>query len=126
MSEEIQRHVARARDLLNVAAELIDLEHPADSVSRSYYAMFHGARAVLLHVGVRRSSHHAVWAAFGQFVAKAGLMDTRLHRSALEVFEARLRSDYLSNPPESLADARAALELAREFVAACEVFVGGQ
>ena len=126
MNPEIERHVSRAEELLNVAGELIALGYPADSVSRSYYAMFHGASAVLLHLGIERGSHHGVWAAFGQFVAKEGLMEPRLHRAGLEAFAARVRSDYLSEPPESLADSEAALVMAREFVAACRSFLAGQ
>lgn len=65
MKPEAQKHLARADQLLAAAESLIQQGFPPDAVSRSYYAMFHAATAVLLELGIQRSSHHATWAAFG-------------------------------------------------------------
>ena len=123
MKAEVGKHVARSEELLRAAGELVRLGFPADSVSRSYYAMFHAAKAVLLDLGIERKSHHAVWAAFGQHVAAPGLVDRALHRVAILAFRARLRSDYLAEPEDTEADARDACASAEEFVAACRRFV---
>jgi len=45
---EVAKHLKRAEELLEVARENLENGHPADSVSRSYYAMFHAAAAVTL------------------------------------------------------------------------------
>lgn len=123
MKFEGQQHLRRAEEALQVGREILDLDHPADSISRSYYAAFHAATAVLLELGIERASHHAVWAAFGEFVAAPGLLDARHHRAGLDLFAARARSDYLSDPGQTRQDAQAALELAGEFVAACRGFL---
>jgi len=86
MKSEVREHLERAEELLQVAQELLDLSHPADSVSRSYYAMFHSATAVLKELGIERKSHHAVWSAFGEYVVAKGLMEAKFHRSGLDVF----------------------------------------
>ena len=119
MKAEVAKHLKRAEELLEVARENLENRHPADSVSRSYYAMFHAAAAVLKQLGIERRSHHALWAAFGERVAAKGLMDARYHRYGLDAFSARSFSDYLPEPEDSLDDAAEGLGIARDFVAAC-------
>jgi len=120
---EAANHLSRAEEILRAAGDLLRLNYPADSLGRSYYATFHGATAVLLELGIQRSSHHAVWAAFGQLVAAKGLMDVRHHRSATRLFRARMRSDYLGVPGVTPQAAEEALATARDFVAACRGFL---
>lgn len=107
-----------------VAKELLDGNHAADSVSRAYYAMFHAATAALLELGIERSSHKGVIAAFGESLVKVGRMDARHHAALRRAFEARVESDYLPKPAESVDKAGATLDEARELVAACRDFVG--
>jgi uncharacterized protein (UPF0332 family) len=99
---------------------MLDLELPSDSISRSYYAMFHAAKAVLTEMDIARASHRGVIAAFGQFVVKPGHMHPRFHASLRQAFNARAESDYLARPEDSMGDARAFLERAREFVTAVQ------
>jgi hypothetical protein len=106
-----------------VAAENLDAEHPADSISRSYYAMFHAATAVLLELGIERSTHRGLWAAFGQFVGKVGLMDPEYHRLGMDMSRARSNSDYLPEPEDTSENAQDDLAVARGFVAACRTFL---
>ncbi len=123
MKPEARDHLSRADEILRAAADLLRLDYPADSLGRSYYAAFHAATAVLLELGIQRSSHHAVWAAFGQFVAAKGLMDVQHHRSATHLFRARMRSDYLGVPAVTPQTAEEALATARDFVGACRAFL---
>jgi len=116
---EVRKHLDRAGELLEVAREVLRLGHPADSVSRSYYAAFHAATAMLLELGIERSSHHAVWAAFGEQVTARGLLDARYHRAGLDLLRARSSSDYLAEPEDTQEDAAEALGLAQEFASAC-------
>jgi len=123
---EVEEHLRTADRFLRVARDLVELGHAEDTVSRAYYAMFHAATAVLLELGIERSSHHAVWAAFGQFVTAPGLMDRRYHRLGLDLLEARNESDYwpaVDVPPEAAAEA---FDSARDFVAACRQFLEGR
>lgn len=123
MKPEAQKHLARAEQLLAAAESLIEQGFPPDSVSRSYYAMFHAATAVLLELGIQRSSHYAMWAAFGQFVVHPGLIATHYHRAGLDMASARADSDYLAEPEDTLENARDDLAMARDFVAACHNFL---
>ena len=126
MNEEGAQHVARAEQLLEAARDLLNLGYPADSISRSYYAVFHAATAVLMELGIQRSSHHALWAAFGEHVAAKGLMDPRLHRVGLDAFRDRARSDYFASPGDTVEDGEETLGAAHEFVAACREFLEGR
>lgn len=126
MKAESAKHLRRADELLVVANDNLEMGHYPDSGSRSYYAVFHTAKAVLLELGIERSSHHGVWAAFGQFVARPGLMNSRLHAAALEALQSRVRSDYLAEPGDTREDAEDALAAARDFVAACRTFLKGR
>jgi len=123
MSEEIEQHLDRAEERLCAAQGLLDLGYPGDAISRSYYAMFHAATAVLMELGIQRSSHHALWAAFGEHVAARGLMDPRLHRMGLDAFRDRARSDYFADPGDTMEDGEETLRAARDFVAACRQFL---
>ncbi len=116
-------HLDRADQLLDVASVLLQSRYWSDSVSRSYYAVFHAAKAVLMETGIERNSHHAVWSAFGEHIAARGRMDRRLHRLALDLFEARVASDYLPIVGDTEQDASEHLTFAREFVAAACAFV---
>ena len=123
MKEEITKHLKRTEELLIVAKELIQNEHYSDSISRSYYAIFHAATAILKEIGIERKSHHALWAAFGEFITSKGLMDVKYHRYALDAFSERSLSDYLSQPEDTREDAQNNLEKASEFVNACRIYL---
>ena len=123
MKEEVGAHLARAQELLRASADLLGHGFKADSISRSYYAMFHAATAVLLLMGVERTSHKAIIAAFGEFVVKKGFLETRYHGYLRNAFEARSESDYLPSPGEIAEDADVILEQAREFVGKCGEFI---
>jgi len=54
MKAQVAQHLARAEELLQVARENLENNHPADSISRSYYSMLHAATGVLAELGVER------------------------------------------------------------------------
>lgn len=128
MNEEVGGHLSRAQELLRASADLFEHGFRADSISRSYYAMFHAATAVLLLLGVERSSHKALISAFGEFVVKRGLMEIQYHGYLRKAFEARSESDYLPSSSETAEDASAILEQAGDFVRRCGIFIekGGE
>ena len=78
---------------------------------------------MLQELGIERGSHRRVWAAFGQFVARPGLMESRHHQAALEAFQSRNRSDYVADPGDTCQDSEEELDTARDFVAACRTFL---
>ncbi|MBI4667362.1 MAG: HEPN domain-containing protein [Nitrospinae bacterium] len=119
MSEETKNHLTRADELLAVAEENLHNNHPADSVSRAYYAMFHAATAVLLMEGIERSSHKGIISAFGETFIKSGRLEKRFHEYFRAAFDARAFSDYFPSPPVQTSQAEETLSNAKAFVAAC-------
>jgi hypothetical protein len=120
---EVEKHILRAEQCIRVAEDLRGLGHWPETVSRSYYDMFHAATPVLLDLGIERSSHHGVWAAFGQFATASGLLDVRYHHMGLKWFRARDESDYFAEPGDTHATANNAVADARDLVAACRAFL---
>ena len=92
--EESQRWMAKAHSSLAAAKKLLEESLFAESISRSYYAMFYAAKALLLLDGIDVSKHSAVTAAFGREYVKTGEIDPRYHRMLLDGFEWRQKSDY--------------------------------
>jgi len=92
--EESQRWMAKAHSSLTAAGKLLNESLLAESISRSYYAMFYAAKALLLLQGIDVSKHSAIIAAFGREYAKTGKIDPRHHRMLLDGFEWRQKSDY--------------------------------
>lgn len=123
MKRETAEHIHRAAELLLVSRNDLDAGFPADSVSRSYYAMFHAATGLLLELGIERKSHKALLSAFSEFVVKKGLLDTRYHNYFHKAFEARHDCDYLSIPKETREGATVMLQRSTEFVAACRTLL---
>jgi len=124
MKREIEQHLKRSEELIVVAEENLKNNHPADSISRSYYSMFHAVTAVLLKLGIERSSHKGLIAAFGEYVVKKGIMEKKYHAHLRNAFEARSESDYMPFPDESSSSAETTLQQAREFIASCSEFFG--
>lgn len=123
MKEISAIHLERANEFLADSRNLLATNGFSSSISRSYYAAFHGAKAVLAELGMERKSHQAVWSAFGQSVAKAGLMDRKYHEWGLRLFFSRQDSDYLPRPADTLEDAQKAHAIANEFVISCRAFL---
>lgn len=126
MKEIVSIHLERADEVLRDARILLDSNSPSGSISRSYYGIFHGAKAVLAELDLPRKSHQAVWGAFSQFVTNPGLMDRKYHAGGIDLFASRLDSDYLPKPKDTLKTAEEALSFATEFVAACRTFLGSR
>ncbi len=119
MKSEASEHLERATEFLGAAKALLSAEYASVAVGRAYYAMFHAATAALLERDIVRSSHHALIAAFGQFVVKPGDVDERFHAYLRDAFTLRSDSDYLPSPAVSVEEAQSVTQKADEFVAIC-------
>jgi uncharacterized protein (UPF0332 family) len=119
MKKDVQLHFESAEVFLKESEHLLAGGFFRGTVGRAYYAMFHAATALLLHQGIERTSHRAVISAFGEFMAKPGLVDARFHKYLIEAFILRNDCDYLAPFEPEESQARTTLERAREFVAAC-------
>jgi hypothetical protein len=119
MNGEVQRHFEQAAECVEDARVLLENDRLAAAVARIYYAMFHAATAALLAKGIRRSSHHALLAAFGQSFIKTRELDERLYRDLRAAFERRQQADYEAIVEIDRQATAQLLEQAINFVDAC-------
>jgi uncharacterized protein (UPF0332 family) len=110
---------------LSSAQLLLDNTDFDSSVSRSYYAMFYAAEALLMTKDLKFSSHKGVLSAFGQHFVKTGLFPKEVQRKLQKAFDERQRSDYSFQPGVNQADARQILQDAREFVDQAKKYLQG-
>jgi len=118
--EEAQLHFERADECVEDARVLLDNRRPAAAVARAYYGMFHAATAVLLVKGIKRSSHHGILSAFGEYLIRPGLLNPRFHEYIRDAFELRRQTDYEPIVDIDNRQAREVLDQAIEFVDACK------
>ena len=111
MTPEQSALLSKAYDSVRAAKLLSDAEFYDFAVSRTYYAMFYVAEALLLGVGLSFSRHAGVMAAFGERFAKTGSVLIELHRYLLEGQDKRNVGDYQIGP--GLTDIQAAEQIAR-------------
>ncbi|MBI4430799.1 MAG: HEPN domain-containing protein [Candidatus Omnitrophica bacterium] len=117
MKEETKRLLDKSSHSIR-AAEILLKEGELDfSASRSYYAMFYVAEALLCEKGFRRSKKHThVHAAFGENFAKPAILPVKFHRWLIEAFNARVKGDYEADFTATTQDAANVLQQAREFL----------
>ncbi|MCL4477504.1 MAG: HEPN domain-containing protein [Deltaproteobacteria bacterium] len=114
--EEISDLIKKAEESLDAANHLLKAGHPDFASSRSYYAMFYTAEAILLTKDLSFSKHKAVISAFGKEFVKTGLISSTLHRSISDAFDIRQTGDY--GPIGSVSEEKAAtlIKQTEEFI----------
>ncbi|MBM4029740.1 MAG: HEPN domain-containing protein [Planctomycetes bacterium] len=116
--------IAKANRYLKSAELLLRDGDYESSVSRSYYAMFHCAQALLLTKDLTFSSHKGVISAFGEQFIKTGVFPREWGRQLNKGFEKRQLGDYEAESGMSDEDAKDMLARAREFCAEVERWIG--
>jgi uncharacterized protein (UPF0332 family) len=86
--------------------------------------MFYAAEAALAEKDLQFRKHSGVHAAFGEHLAKPGLLDPKFHRWLLNAFDKRILGDYSYEMDVDEAAAKEMIDQAREFVSAVETFLG--
>ncbi|RNC73272.1 MAG: HEPN domain-containing protein [Desulfuromonadales bacterium] len=94
MDKDVQDLLEKSEQSSNAADLLLRDGYIDFSASRSYYAMFYAAEALLLAEGLAFSKHSAVISAFGKLFVKTGIMEPRFHRHLLDAFDLRNIGDY--------------------------------
>jgi uncharacterized protein (UPF0332 family) len=101
----------RAVSSLRSAQVLLREELYADSVSRSYYAVLHAAKAVLQIHDINAESHAAVKRLFGLHLIQTGHIESEWSEHLSEGRDERLAADY--NVALSFSEQQAANEYNR-------------
>ncbi len=122
---ERQRHLlAEALRSLEAARLLHEGGFYGFSASRSYYAMFYVAEAILLSKGLTFSKHAGVVSAFGQHFVKTGEIKTEYHRFLIHGMEIRHVGDYGRSSDVSSEQCEQQLKNAEAFIKLGEELIG--
>lgn len=108
--------IQKAKRYLKSAQLLLEDKDYESSVSRTYYAMFYAAQAVLLTKNLSFSSHKGVISAFGEHFVKTGTFPKKMGRELNRAFEKRQIGDYEYTFVVSNEDAEQMLQSGKEFV----------
>ena len=113
---EIKTLMERAKRYIKSAGILLKDRDYDSSGSRSYYAMFYAAEAVLLTKNLKFSSHRSVISLFGKYFVKTDIFKPDMGKHLRNAFDKRLLSDYSFATELSEDDAREVLNQAKGFV----------
>jgi len=106
-----------AKEKLESANILLLQNHFKDSLSRSYYAMFSAARALLALKELDSSKHSGVIALFNQHFVKTNIVDSSLGRILKKAQYSRERSDYGDYYVVTKEDAQNQIDNAEKLIA---------
>ena len=113
---EVKELIKRADKYVESAELLLNSGDFDSSVSRSYYAMFFAAEALLLTKELKFSSHRGVISAFGQHFIKTGIFPKEMNKWLHDAFEKMQAGDYSFQPVIDENTAKQALTNARGFI----------
>ena len=86
--------LAKAKQYLDDAKKTLAMEMYDTAANRSYYAIFHAARAVLALDGLDFKKHSGVISNFQMKYIKSGIFDKQLSNIIKSEFSLRTESDY--------------------------------
>ena len=108
--------IARAKRYLRTAHLLVEDGDYASSVSRSYYAMFYVARALLREKNSSPKTHSGLRNQFGLHFVKEGPLSERFAQMLNDAEELRTLAEYAEEFVITEDDAETTLQDAEEFV----------
>ena len=119
----VKAHMEKAARRLRVAGKLLEEGEHEDSISRSYYAMFHAAKAALAIMNVFPKTHEGLVSEFGKRFVLTGTFPKELGRALADAKAARETYEYSITAIVEKAEAESILGDARRFVAAINRFI---
>ena len=114
--QEIAANLERAEKSIQAAKELATSGFYDFAASRSYYAAFYAATAVLLYEGLEFSKHSGVIASIHQRLVKTGKLDKEQGKELNWLFELRNVGDYGVTIHVSQQDTEKAIRVAENFL----------
>lgn len=113
----------KAKELILSAQKLYEFGYYDSSINRSYYAVFHAMRAVLVFDNVDNRKHSGVISEFRRRYIKSGILPAPVSKAVGKLFDARTHSDYDDFYFVDAADALAQLNDAAYVVNVIEKFL---
>lgn len=121
-----QYRMATAKACCDTARHNADFGDFRSSANRSYYAIFHGVRAVLALDGLDFKKHSAVLGKFRELYIKTNMFDVKYSEMIGKAFVVRNDSDYEDFYIVSREDALQQIENAAEFLEAVQAYLAMQ
>ena len=90
----IEEHIKRSDQSLRSAQILLDENLFDDSISRSYYAVYHLIRAILFSIGEESKTHKGQLNSLYLHFVKTNKIDKSLHKRIASLFNLRGDADY--------------------------------
>lgn len=114
---ELARHRFRqSKERWKAAQTLCENKCYTDAMSRSYYAMFTAARALLATRSLDSRKHSGVLALFNKHFVKEGIVPKEMGRMIAEAKGAREESDYGDFVTFTKSEAEEQVRSAKEFI----------
>lgn len=118
----IKEMLNKSRKKLKTALTNLEHEEYDDSVSRSYYGVFHAISAVLLSKGFHFSTHAQTIGSFNREFVKTEEIPV-LTKTIEKLFSERQIGDYDFQSCLDSATAKENLEEAEKIIDACEIYL---
>jgi uncharacterized protein (UPF0332 family) len=115
---EIVANLERAEESLGAARALVESRFFDSAASRSYYAAFYAATALLLAEGLEFRKHSAVIALVHQRLVRSGILSVERGKDLNWLFQLRTIGDYGGVVHVSRDDGERAIQAAESFLAA--------
>ena len=117
MKKDLSRYrMEYSKDRLGSSEILFDNSKYKDSVSRSYYAMFSAAKALLATKGLDSAKHSGVISLFNQHFVRTIIVKKEMGRLLSEAQGVREKSDYADFVIISREEAQKQIQSARDFI----------
>ena len=84
----------KAKDCLKAARMMLDTQDYLFASNRSYYAVFHAMRAVLVYDDFDSKKHSGIIAEFRKLYIKTGVFEEKISKIIGNQFDMRAHSDY--------------------------------
>lgn len=113
----------KAKEDLQAAKITYEHNKLAQSVNRSYYAIFHAVRALLAFDLFDAKRHSTVIGYFNQQYIASGKIDKEYYKMLARAFDQRMKSDYHDFYIVSKEEAQRQLDNARQFIDSMETYI---
>jgi uncharacterized protein (UPF0332 family) len=116
----------RAERALHLVDSLVSDAHFDVAASRTYYAVFYIATALLAAQGLRFTRHGQLIAEYGRRFARNAVLDPAFHRLLRASYELRVRAGYWPDPQITADDLKDLIAPAHDFLAAARAYLATQ
>lgn len=116
MLELSKYRMGKAQECLADALDAFEESRLANSINRSYYAMFHATRALLAIDSFDSKKHSSILGYFNQYYIASEKIETSYYQMIANAFRVRNKTDYDDFYMVSKDEAQKQLENAQAFI----------